>query len=355
MRLLSDQPAPTIQDHSRHMQTSYEIPALTADFGDPEREIWACRNACALFDFSFVKRAAVRGHEARETIEAFASRSLDQMSDGKIRYALRQRKDGTVLSDLTLWKISDQHFEVMSGHGQDIRDLSAQGGSAVQDLSGDTAIFAVQGPHALEELTPQCGAADQLAALEYFEHTSCTIGGVDCKVGRLGYSGEAGFELICSKSDATKLWSRLAGNIEPAGFIAADTLRIEAGFPLFWNDFALAITAREAGLMAFSRSSAGSPSETLQRVCFSANCAAAPAMWRAERTPERPERPGEVAVTSACYSTRAGGVLGLGYVLMSGLENGARLFDPSGLFTDIRRQPLPFYDTAKARPRAAWR
>ncbi len=337
------------------MQTVYEIPSLITDFGDPERELNACRTDCALFDFSFVQRARVKGREAKTIVEAFATRNLDSMPIGKIRYALRLGENETLVSDLTIWKISDEHFEVMSGHPQDIRDLQTQGGACVQDLTDESAIFAVQGPHALERLAPRCGTADQLAELSYFEHINCTVGGTSCRVGRLGYTGEAGFELVCSRANAAQLWACLTENIQPAGFIAADVLRIEAGFPLFWNDFALPVTAQEAGLSAFSRSNSTSSAATLRRICFSANSATRPILWRPESTPDRPAKPGEVAVTSACYSTRAERVLGLGYVLASSVETETEMFDLGGQFHDIRTQSLPFYDFAKARPRAAWR
>lgn len=345
----------TLSPHasSSTMTTVYEIPTLTRDFGDPDGEITACRNECALFDFSFVQRAEVEGDDAKAIVQSFATRDLSDMSPGKIRYALRLGENETLVSDLTIWKLSDKHYEVMSGHPQDVRDLQSIGDACVRDLSADSAIFAVQGPKALAKLAPHCERLDQLSGLNYFEHTALKIGEANCRVGRLGYTGEAGFELICSRADATQLWERLAEGIRPAGFIAADVLRIEAGFPLFWNDFALPVTAHEAGLSAFARSSPAPSRAPLQRICFTASCADKPILWRAESAPLRPGRPGEVVVTSACFSARAGGVLGLGYVL-AGSAAQAKMVNPIGQFQDIRVRPLPFYDFAKQRPRADW-
>ncbi len=337
------------------MQNAYEIPELIADFGDSESEINACRNDCALFDFSFVHRAVVRGHEAQAIVETFASRDLDEMTSGKIRYALRMGENETLISDLTIWKMSDEHFEVMSGHPQDIRDLSAQAGANIVDATPNSAIFAVQGPSALEKLAPHCTHSGKLAGLGYFEHASCTVSGTRCQVGRLGYTGEAGFELICSKSDAAHLWAQLAEHIQPAGFIAADTLRIEAGFPLFWNDFVLPITAQETGLSSFSCTSPAPTSAALKRICFSAFSEVIPTLWRFKTVPKRPHRAGEVAITSACFSTRAQRVLGLGYVLADNAGTEVKLYDQDGAFTELRQETLPFYDSTKSRPRAAWR
>ncbi len=337
------------------MQIQYEIPSLTSDFGDPDAEKRACREDCALFDFSFVQRARVSGPRAADLVMQFANRSIDDMAPGKIRYALRLNEDGTVVSDLTVWKISDEQFEIMSGHLPDIADLCALGGGDVTALSNDTAIFAVQGPNALLRLFSVCAEPEALARLAYFEHGAVSIAEVRCRVGRLGYTGEPGFELICSKADATHLWSMLASRCVPAGFIAADTLRIEAGFPLFWNDFALPVTPAEVGLAHFSSRCGTEPDQPLKRICFSAVSRDTPKMWRFETPPVRPTRPGEVAVTSACQSQLAKGVVGLGYVLASTSFGATQLFDPAGQFTGMRPQPLPLYDTQKTRPRSPWR
>ncbi len=336
------------------MPISYQIPTLISDYGDPAAEVHACRNGCALFDFSFVQRAEVTGPHSADLVEKFVHRAVAQLEPGTIRYALRLRDDGTVLSDLTVWKMSDHHFEIMSGHPPDLAALAAMGDGTVSLPADDTAIFAVQGPRALESLSPLCTEVERLAALRYFEHSVICIGDVDCRVGRLGYSGEAGFELIVQRSKAEHLWSLLSSTCTPSGFIAADILRIEAGFPLFWNDFAIPVTPHEAGLSAFSLAKAATTPNTLKRICFSADTAELPQLWRFKELPARPSRPGEVAVTSAGYSTRADSVIGLAYVLARTDIESTPLFDPTGVFTQLHALPLPFYDRTKARPRAEW-
>ncbi len=337
------------------MLARYAIPSLTADYGDPAGEVRACREDCALFDFSFVQRARVEGAGAGELVAEFANRGADDMPAGTIRYALRLRDDGTVLSDLTVWKMSDEHFEIMSGHPPDIADLCAAGGSSMHPHAQDTAIFAVQGPNSLRKLDPLCSHPERLAALRYFEHDTVSIGGVECLVGRLGYTGEAGFELICTKYHAGRLWSLLSSQITPGGFIAADVLRIEAGFPLFWNDFVIPVTPAEAGLAHFAGGDGAPISNPLKRICFSAASAKHPRMWRFKQPPGRPVSAGEVAATSACFSVRMNCVVGLGYVAASTDLANAPLVDPSGAFSELRAQTLPIYDAGKARPRAEWR
>ena len=336
------------------MNTRYHIPPLPAFYGNPAEEVAACRERCALFDFSFVQQASVCGPQAADFVEQFANRTVDDMTPGKIRYALRLREDGTVLSDLTVWKMSDEHFKVMSGHPPDIQDLCSECGPRVHVCAQDTAIFAVQGPMALEELRPLCADHERLGALGYFEHGTFIVGETQCLVGRLGYSGEAGFELICARSEADALWTLLNTTCPAAGFIAADILRIEAGLPLFWNDFALAVTPGELGLAHFCTTPSSPCARSVKRICFSALSKERPELWRAPTPPRRPTRVGEVAVTSACYSVRMGRVIGLGYVTTETNLTHAPLFDQSGVFNEVRAQSLPIYDTQKVRPRANW-
>src|SRR5258707_12672188 len=119
----------------------------------------------------------------------------------------------------------------MSGRSEDIPDLvlTARPGCEVEDLSARTSIFAVQGPGSLQALA---GLADvgALSKLGYFTFAPIRICDVDCVVGRLGFTGEPGFEILMPRPAATELWELLARRARPAGFAAADILRIEAGF-----------------------------------------------------------------------------------------------------------------------------
>src|SRR5581483_6321573 len=127
---------------------------LRLDYGDPTGEAIACRSKCALFDFSFVKTVRLQGKHARRAVENFASRSLAELPEKKIAYALHVDTDGNALSDLTIWKIASDIFEVMSGRAEDVADLLGvtEGDLYATDLSADRAIFALQGPHSLAVL-----------------------------------------------------------------------------------------------------------------------------------------------------------------------------------------------------------
>lgn len=323
------------------------------DFGDGAAEARACRTDCALFDFSFLECARLSGLGAGQIVETFTGRSLATLAPGKIYYALRVSPTGEVVADLTLWRIGENSYEVMSGRPADIADLLLQADSmvAVADIGRNAATFALQGPRSLDALS-HLGDVTGIERLGYFSFTEATLDGVACRVGRLGYTGEAGFEIIAPRHAARALWDALSEHARPAGFVAADMLRIEAGFVLFCNEFHLPVSPQEAGLGRFHRPT-GSPLPQLTLISFRAEADVLQVPWQPPRDLRRPTEPGEIAVTSACQSNAAGGILGLGYVRAdTGLDAGFR--DPTGIFRKIRRAPLPFYDTAKRRPRAAW-
>ena len=327
---------------------------LRPDFGDPAAEAKACRNYCALFDFSFISTARLGGKGARQAVEKFARRSLGSLAAGKIAYAVRADEDGHARSDLTIWKNGDDSFDVMSGRAEDVGALVSAAGAdlRVEDVSAGNVTLALQGPSSLDALRA-AGAPPEIGELRYFSFAGCDVAGIPCRVGRLGYTGEAGFEIIAAPHDAAKLRKHLAEYARPAGFIAADALRIEAGFVLFANEFRLPVSPREAGLGKFFDTGSEATPE-LKLVTFHAGSGALrPLPWFSAVDPSRPRRPGEIAVTSACRGISRSGIVGLGYV-RSETPQAMPLQDPGGVFCDILQMPMPIYDPHKLRPRLEW-
>src|SRR5579863_8302502 len=107
------------------------------DFGDAAAEARECRHNCALFDFSFLECARLKGAGARKVVEKFTGRSLAGLETGRIRYALRVNVTGAVAADLTVWRIDEDAYEVMSGRREDIVDL-LQGANADVDVADVT-------------------------------------------------------------------------------------------------------------------------------------------------------------------------------------------------------------------------
>jgi aminomethyltransferase len=331
-----------------------ERSSLRNDFGDPAGETRACREESALFDFSFLDCARLQGPGAQSAVEAYVQRPLDSLAQGAIAYAIRTDSSGAALTDLTVWRTGTDSFEVMGGRREDLMALLACASARVKvtNMGEVRAVFAVQGPGALDTLR-SFGRVDTVASLAYFRFTQVELAGAECTIGRLGYTGEAGFEIILPRCEAPRIWRQLARHSRPAGFIAVDALRIEAGFVLFTNEFQLRVSPAEAGLQQFHAEQKAQKAR-LKLVSFRAetNCLSLP--WIRKSPLDRPMESGIVAITSACNSVVANGILGLGFVTASTADK-ATLHDPSGEFREIRRSPLPFYDTLKRRPRLPWR
>lgn len=327
---------------------------LKYDFGDAAAEARACRTACALFDFSFLECARLEGDRARNVIETFAGRPLAALREKEIFYTLRTGGGGEVIADWTVWRTGANSFDVMSGRREDVSDLLACAGPdlKITDLTKDRAVFAVQGPRTLEVLR-QLSDTRAVESLKYFAFDRADVAGIPCTVGRLGYTGEAGVEIIVERRDASALWKALAVHAAPAGFIAADMLRIEAGFVLFTQELRVPVAPRELGLEQFARPT-DAPEPEIRLVSFRAEADHLSWPWQPPLVLQRPSQPGSIAVTSACESVAAGGILGLGYVLAGTLPD-TPLQDSTDTFRNVRITAKPFYDTAKQRHRTLWR
>lgn len=338
----------------------FDPSTVVTDYGDPIGEARACRTATALFDFSFMSRAKIEGAGAIAALSRLTPRRLADLPVGRLRYAMRETADGYLASDLTIWRIGPDHWEVMSGRAVDIADLARfaceVGHARVDDLTSATRIFAVQGPETLDLLRAMVRPDEvgSLLALPYYGTVDLVLAGTHVRVGRLGYTGEQGVELLVPERHAEAIWTKLVAGSRQAGFIAADMLRIEAGFVLFANDFLLPVTAREAGLGQFCAADTGRPNkDELELVCFRAASHGDVSMFRPDRHLCRYAEPDVLAVTSACYSLAAGSVLGLGYAWRF-RPRAMPLRDPTGMFSRIEVVSRPFYDPTKTRPRMPW-
>jgi glycine cleavage system aminomethyltransferase T len=339
----------------------FDIRAQRRDFGDLRAEAASCRSAAALFDFSFMSRIRIQGPAACALIGTLTPRRLDDLPPGRIRYALRLADDGRALSDLTVWRLHERTFEIFDGTGDALTQLQSASGShvSIRDLRSETAIFAIQGPESLRALSALI-PTDRVRALAYFAHAHAEIAGVRCRVGRLGYTGERGFEIILPRDAREAIWTKLARHARPAGFAAADILRIEAGFLLFANELRFPVSADDLGLAGFAagpqnacKHRTAARARRVRLICFEASCDKDPVLWQPRDDAGFPPAPGALLVTSACRSVVNDRVLGLGYA--PAVPRFAHLVDPMGQFHEIREVSLPFYDPGKRRPRGGWR
>lgn len=326
---------------------------LTRDFGDVDAEASGCRADCTLFDFSFMARAHLSGRNALGALACLTPRSLEDLPQGKIRYALRLNSENHVVADLTIWNLGEGCYEVMSGRRIDIIDLASFCDSATdfEDLSESTIILSVQGPNSLAALADLTDH-HRLAAIPYYGHAHLDLAGIACLIGRLGYTGERGFELVTARRESRRLWQLLTQFARPAGFAAADRLRIEAGFPLFANEFRYPVTAEEAGLAQFAAPASMPPRVLLMG--FRATAVTKPILWQPTGPADLDLSPRHITVTSACYSSERGCILGLGYVPTDAARAGTTVYDVRNEFNSVQLEQLPFYDPGKTRPRGPW-
>lgn len=329
------------------------IADLITDYGDPRTEALRCRHHCALFDFSFVYRVRVSGREAVSVIENFQPRRVADMSIGQIRYSVKCDARRKVRSDLTIWRFDENVFDIMSGCEADVEELRGLESETfqLQDLSESTAILALQGPETLSRLA-ELTDVSALLGLSYFGFTEIDVRGVPCLAGRLGYSGEAGIELVIGHSHKEQMWSMLSATVAPAGFAAIDILRIEAGFFLFTHECRVAPSIGELGLSTLLGEVEGQRSMRLVAFRAQAGRNVDLTLWQSSIAPGQRPAPGEIVITSACFSPWFDTALGLGFVPFQ--DSPRSPVDPTNEFHNIRFCSLPPYDPHKRRPRRAW-
>jgi glycine cleavage system aminomethyltransferase T len=219
-----------------------------AVYTDAAAEHLATRRASGLFDFSFMGHFEVAGVGARACLDRLQTRNLAALAPGRIAYTLLLRPDGTVFIDATVWCLAPDRYWLFTGRPSDFAFLAGVGremGVELRDRTGEHAVLALQGPESTRVLEQHLGAAPSVA---YFGFREASLGGVPVTVGRIGYSGELGYELVVPGEAATKLWRAIAADARECGFDAANSLRIESGYILFANELAGPVNPFELGL-----------------------------------------------------------------------------------------------------------
>jgi aminomethyltransferase len=217
----------------------------------------AVREAAGLFDLSHMGEIELTGPQAADALDYALVGNLSAVKVGRARYSMVCAEDGGVLDDLVVYRLADEKFLVVANAGNaalvasELRSRAAKFDAAVEDRSADTALIAVQGPHSAAIVGSVTGA--DLANLKYYASMSATVRDHDVLLARTGYTGEDGFELYVPASEAIDVWHVLATAGEPHGLLPAglacrDTLRLEAGMPLYGNELNSSLSPFDAGL-----------------------------------------------------------------------------------------------------------
>ena len=226
-------------------------------YGSELAEHRAVRSAAGLFDLSHMGEISVSGPGAAAALDYALTGQPSALKPGRARYTMICAPDGGVLDDLIVYRLADTEFLVVANAANTavvaaaLRERAAGHEAQVDDRTDDYALIAIQGPHAARILAPLTGIG--LDQVRYYAGQRAVVAGQDVLLARTGYTGEDGFELFTSPGDAEPLWLALtaageADGLVPAGLAARDTLRLEAGMPLYGNELGTEMTPFDAGL-----------------------------------------------------------------------------------------------------------
>ena len=240
----------------------FEMPVTYPDGITAEHK--AVRENVGVFDVSHMGEFEVTGPDRNAFVQRVTCNDVGALKPGQAQYSALLTKDGTFVDDCLVYRFEDKLMMVVNAANiqKDWDHIVAQKLGAnvrLRDISDETALLAVQGPKA-EGLLGQLTSIG-IAMIPYYHFTQGKVAGVQCFVSRTGYTGEDGFELYCRAADAEKLWHALvgAGRAEPVGLGARDTLRLEAGLPLYGNDIDDTTTPYEASLNFIVKLDKGAP------------------------------------------------------------------------------------------------
>lgn len=225
----------------------------------------AVRSKAGVFDLSHMGEIELRGPRAAAALDYALVGDIGGLAPGRARYTMICAPDGGVLDDLIVYRLGDEHYLVVANAANAATVAEALGeraagfGTAAEDRSADWALIAIQGPAAAAVLDTLGGVA--LQGLRYYAITAARLAGVEVWMARTGYTGEDGVELFCPPTDAPLLWEAVsdaggAVGLAPCGLACRDTLRLEAGMPLYGHELTAGLTPADAGLsrvVAFSK------------------------------------------------------------------------------------------------------
>jgi len=216
--------------------------AVSSYEGHHEHEYNAIRNQAALIDVSPLFKYLIRGRDAAALIDRVITRDATKLNVGQVWYTPWCDEQGKVIDDGTVTRVSDHEFRLTAADpslrwlGENAAGLSVE----LDDISDRVAALALQGPTSGPLLNVVTDGA--VASLKYFRMTRAAIGGVPVEISRTGYTGDLGFEIWMPWERALDVWDALieggqAFGIHPAGMLALDVARIEAGLLLIDVDF----------------------------------------------------------------------------------------------------------------------
>lgn len=220
----------------------------------------AVRHAVGMFDVSHMGEIFVSGPDAEKFVNHIFTNEIRGFEPGKVLYGMMLHPDGGVVDDLLVYReFEPDHFLLVVNAANIDKDyewiLAQTEGYDVKVVndSDNWGQIAVQGPGAEKVVTEVLGLAEA-AELTFYTYYEAQWNGHRMVVSRTGYTGEDGFELYTTCEDIREIWKKLLDNgVVPCGLGCRDTLRFEAGLPLYGDELSDTITPIEAGLGMFCK------------------------------------------------------------------------------------------------------
>ncbi|MCA8948916.1 MAG: glycine cleavage system aminomethyltransferase GcvT [Planctomycetes bacterium] len=238
--------------------------SMPVQYGPILDEVRTVRERAGLFDLGHMGRVAITGPQAEAFLQKLQTNDVAKIPPGRIRYAMILNEDGLTQDDILVYRNprNDGFFLVINA-GNTERDLEIMRRTAagfdctIEDRTGSTGMIAIQGP--LSQRITQRLTATDLAGLGYYAWTDAEVCGAPMTISRTGYTGEDGFEIYVPGGREVEVWNAFfaaaaaeAGGqgemLAPIGLGARDTLRHEAGMPLYGHEIDETTNPLEAGL-----------------------------------------------------------------------------------------------------------
>ena len=357
-----DTPLRAVHERLGATMTEFAGWLMPLRYGSETAEHNAVRTSAALFDLSHMGEIAVTGPGAGAALDYAVCGWPSKLSVGRARYTMLCAPDGGVLDDLIIYRQADDRFLVVANAANtsvvlgELRERCS-GGAVITDESAATGLISIQGPNGSGLLSTVTDLP--LDTMPYYAGAYGTVAGREAWVARTGYTGEDGFEIFCAPADCEPVWDALTatvdGGLPAAGLAARDTLRLEAGMPLYGNELGRDVTPYEAGLGRVVR--LDKPGDFVGREALAARAAEGPRrtliglLGRSRRVPRHGyavlsaagDRVG--VVTSGAPSPTLGTPIAMAYVERD--AGGPFGIDVRGKTEPAEVTGLPFYDRRK--------
>ena len=212
------------------------------------------REHVGMFDVSHMGEFTLKGKDALANLNNLLTNNYNSLKDGFARYGIMCYPDGTTVDDLLVYKKKDEDYLIVVNASNCEKDYQWMkehllGEAEFRNISDEVSQIALQGPEAVGIISQ---FTDDIPARNYSFRENVDIGGINVLLSRTGYTGEDGFELYCRNEDVCTLWQLLLDKgVEPCGLGARDTLRLEAGMPLYGHELSDAIKPNESNLSFF--------------------------------------------------------------------------------------------------------